>query len=144
MTQQDIVCTSVSDRLTHLQRLEAESIQIMREVVAECEKPVMLYSIGKDSAAMLHVARKALFPSLPPSPLLHVDTPLAVAEGRDVKGLYKKARRGELKNFTGIDSPYEAPEHPEIYLDTTRATSEQAAEAIVERLRLAGRLEAAG
>ena len=49
-----------SERLTHLQRLEAESIQIMREVVAECEKPVMLYSIGKDSAAMLHVALKAL------------------------------------------------------------------------------------
>jgi bifunctional enzyme CysN/CysC len=49
---------------------------------------------------------------------VHVDTPLAVAEDRDVKGLYKKARRGELKNFTGIDSPYEAPEHPEIHLDT--------------------------
>ena len=60
--------------LTHLERLEAEAIQIMREVVAECEKPVMLYSIGKDSAAMLHVARKAFFPSPPPFPLLHVDT----------------------------------------------------------------------
>jgi sulfate adenylyltransferase subunit 2 len=63
-----------AERLTHLQRLEAESIQIMREVVAECEKPVMLYSIGKDSAAMLHVARKAFFPAPPPFPLLHVDT----------------------------------------------------------------------
>ena len=62
------------ERLTHLQRLEAESIQIMREVVAECEKPVMLYSIGKDSAAMLHVALKAFYPSPPPFPLLHVDT----------------------------------------------------------------------
>jgi sulfate adenylyltransferase subunit 2 len=61
-------------RLTHLQRLEAESIQIMREVVAECEKPVMLYSIGKDSAAMLHVALKAFYPAPPPFPLLHVDT----------------------------------------------------------------------
>ena len=61
-------------RLTHLQRLEAESIQIMREVVAECDKPVMLYSIGKDSAAMLHVALKAFYPSPPPFPLLHVDT----------------------------------------------------------------------
>jgi sulfate adenylyltransferase subunit 2 len=60
--------------LTHLQRLEAESIHIMREVVAECEKPVMLYSIGKDSACMLHLARKAFFPSPPPFPLLHVDT----------------------------------------------------------------------
>ncbi len=60
--------------LTHLQRLEAESIHIMREVVAETEKPVMLYSVGKDSAVMLHVARKAFFPSPPPFPLLHVDT----------------------------------------------------------------------
>jgi sulfate adenylyltransferase subunit 2 len=62
------------ERLTHLQRLEAESIQIMREVVAECAKPVMLYSIGKDSAAMLHVALKAFYPAPPPFPLLHVDT----------------------------------------------------------------------
>jgi sulfate adenylyltransferase subunit 2 len=60
--------------LTHLQRLEAESIQIMREVVAECEKPVMLYSIGKDSSVMLHLAAKAFYPSKPPFPLLHVDT----------------------------------------------------------------------
>ena len=60
--------------LTHLQRLEAESIQIMREVAAEAERPVMLYSVGKDSAVMLHLARKAFFPSLPPFPLLHVDT----------------------------------------------------------------------
>lgn len=60
--------------LTHLERLEAESIQIMREVVAESENPVMLYSVGKDSAAMLHLARKAFFPSPPPFPLLHVDT----------------------------------------------------------------------
>jgi sulfate adenylyltransferase subunit 2 len=60
--------------LTHLQRLEAESIQIMREVVAECEKPVMLYSIGKDSSVMLHLAMKAFYPSKPPFPLLHVDT----------------------------------------------------------------------
>ncbi len=60
--------------LTHLERLEAESIQIMREVVAESEKPVMLYSVGKDSAVMLHLARKAFYPSPPPFPLLHVDT----------------------------------------------------------------------
>ena len=61
-------------RLTHLQRLEAESIHIMREVVAESAKPVMLYSIGKDSAVMLHLAAKAFYPSPPPFPLLHVDT----------------------------------------------------------------------
>ncbi len=60
--------------LTHLQRLEAESIHIMREVASECEKPVMLYSIGKDSAVMLHLAAKAFYPSKPPFPLLHVDT----------------------------------------------------------------------
>jgi sulfate adenylyltransferase subunit 2 len=60
--------------LTHLERLEAEAIQVMREVVAECEKPVMLYSIGKDSAAMLYVALKAFYPAKLPFPLLHVDT----------------------------------------------------------------------
>jgi sulfate adenylyltransferase subunit 2 len=60
--------------LTHLQRLEAESIHIMREVVAQAERPVMLYSIGKDSACMLHLARKAFHPAPPPFPLLHVDT----------------------------------------------------------------------
>jgi sulfate adenylyltransferase subunit 2 len=60
--------------LNNLQRLEAESIHIMREVVAECENPVFLYSIGKDSAVMLHLAMKAFYPSKPPFPLLHVDT----------------------------------------------------------------------
>ena len=60
--------------LTHLQRLEAESIDIMREAVAESERPVMLYSIGKDSSVMLHLAMKAFYPSKPPFPLLHVDT----------------------------------------------------------------------
>ena len=61
-------------KLTHLDRLESESIHIMREVVSEAEKPVMLYSVGKDSAVMLHLARKAFYPSPPPFPLLHVDT----------------------------------------------------------------------
>lgn len=60
--------------LTHLERLEAESIHIFREVASECERPVMLYSVGKDSAVMLHLARKAFYPSPPPFPLLHVDT----------------------------------------------------------------------
>jgi sulfate adenylyltransferase subunit 2 len=63
-----------ANRLTHLQRLEAESIFIMREVVAECENPVMLYSIGKDSAVMLHLAMKAFYPAKPPFPFMHVDT----------------------------------------------------------------------
>ncbi len=60
--------------LSHLQRLESESIHILREVVAESERPVMLYSIGKDSSVMLHLARKAFYPAVPPFPLLHVDT----------------------------------------------------------------------
>ena len=65
---------AAAPRLTHLQRLEAESIHVIREVVAECEKPVMLYSIGKDSAVMLHLAMKAFYPAKPPFPLMHVDT----------------------------------------------------------------------
>ena len=63
-----------SKALTHIQRLEAEAIHIIREVAAEAEKPVMLYSVGKDSAVMLHLARKAFYPAPPPFPLLHVDT----------------------------------------------------------------------
>jgi bifunctional enzyme CysN/CysC len=69
-----------------------------------------------------------------------VDVPLAIAEARDPKGLYRKARRGELSNFTGIDSPYEPPEDPEIRIDTTALTPEQAAERIVEALGQAGML----
>jgi sulfate adenylyltransferase subunit 2 len=65
---------TTAGHLTHLQRLEAESIFIMREVVAECERPVMLYSIGKDSSVMLHIAMKAFYPAKPPFPLLHIDT----------------------------------------------------------------------
>jgi bifunctional enzyme CysN/CysC len=71
---------------------------------------------------------------------IFVDTPLAEAEKRDVKGLYAKARRGEIKHFTGISSAYEAPEKPEIRIDTTKLTAEGAADAIVEHLRAAGRL----
>jgi bifunctional enzyme CysN/CysC len=67
-----------------------------------------------------------------------VDTPLAEAERRDIKGLYGKARRGELKNFTGIDSPYEAPESPEIHLRTADVSAERAAEQIFEYLERNG------
>ena len=69
---------------------------------------------------------------------VHVDTPLEVAEARDVKGLYKKARRGELANFTGIDSPYEAPENPEVRIDTTALSSDEAADRVIELLRARG------
>jgi bifunctional enzyme CysN/CysC len=73
---------------------------------------------------------------------IFVDTPLAVAEARDPKGLYRKARRGELKNFTGIDSPYENPETPEIHIDTTAVSSEAAADSIIAYLRGKGMLDA--
>ena len=63
-----------AERLTHLQRLEAEAIHIMREAVSESDNPAMLYSIGKDSSVMLHLAMKAFYPSKPPFPLVHVDT----------------------------------------------------------------------
>jgi bifunctional enzyme CysN/CysC len=69
---------------------------------------------------------------------IHVDTPLEVAETRDVKGLYRKARRGELLNFTGIDSPYEAPEAPELRIDTLECDAEQAADRVIARLRELG------
>jgi sulfate adenylyltransferase subunit 2 len=77
-------------RLTHLQRLEAEAIHIMREVVAEAVKPVMLYSVGKDSAVMLHLAKKAFHPAPPPFPLMHVDT---TWKFRDMYRLRDKAAR---------------------------------------------------
>jgi bifunctional enzyme CysN/CysC len=69
---------------------------------------------------------------------VHVDTPLAVAEERDTKGLYAKARRGELKNFTGIDSPYEPPEAPEVHIDTSTTSAEAAADEIIDALRATG------
>jgi bifunctional enzyme CysN/CysC len=65
---------------------------------------------------------------------IFVDTKLAAAEARDVKGLYKKARAGQLKNFTGVDSPYEAPDAPEIRIDTSKMTAEEAADAIIAKL----------
>jgi 3'-phosphoadenosine 5'-phosphosulfate sulfotransferase (PAPS reductase)/FAD synthetase len=106
--------------LTHLQRLEAESIYIIREVIAEVERPVMLYSAGKDSAVMLHLARKAFYPSIPPFPLLHVDTTWKF------KAMYEHRDR--------IDSAYEAPENPEIHIDTTIMSAERAAELIMEKV----------
>jgi bifunctional enzyme CysN/CysC len=71
---------------------------------------------------------------------IHVHAPLAVAEERDPKGLYKKARQGELINFTGIDSPYEAPERPELRIDTTAMPPADGARQVIELLQSAGRL----
>jgi sulfate adenylyltransferase subunit 2 len=86
MVRTDTLERASSTTLTHLQRLEAEAIHIMREVVAECEKPVMLYSIGKDSSVLLHLARKAFYPSPPPFPLLHVDTTWKFQAMYDLRG----------------------------------------------------------
>ncbi|MBW3169295.1 sulfate adenylyltransferase subunit CysD [Qipengyuania flava] len=88
--------------LTHLQRLEAESIHIMREVAAEADKPVMLYSIGKDSAVMLHLAKKAFYPSPPPFPLMHVDT---TWKFQDMYKLRKKAARGAGMDLIVYQNP---------------------------------------
>ncbi|MDX6525075.1 MAG: bifunctional enzyme CysN/CysC, partial [Gaiellales bacterium] len=74
---------------------------------------------------------------------VHVDAPLALAESRDPKGLYRKARRGELKNFTGIDSPYEAPEQPELRIDSGELSAEEAADAVIAALEGAGFLDPA-
>jgi bifunctional enzyme CysN/CysC len=72
---------------------------------------------------------------------VYVDTPLAIAEQRDVKGLYAKARSGQLTNFTGIDSPYEPPETPELRVDTNQLTPEQAADQVIALLTRTGKLD---
>ena len=82
--------------LTHLQRLEAESIQIMHEVVAQTDNPVMLYSIGKDSAVMLHLARKAFYPGPPPFPLMHVDTTWKFRDMYAMRGRMAEEARMQL------------------------------------------------
>jgi sulfate adenylyltransferase subunit 2 len=93
--------------LTHLQRLEAESVQIMREVAAEADKPVMLYSIGKDSSVMLHLARKAFYPAPPPFPLMHVDTTWKF------RAMYEMRER--MAKETGMDLiVYQNPEAKEL------------------------------
>src|SRR6478609_9552577 len=81
-------------RLDHLRALEAESIHIIREVVAEFERPVMLYSIGKDSAVMLHLALKAFYPAKPPFPLLHVDTTWKFREMYELRDNYAAKELG--------------------------------------------------
>ena len=101
-------------RPNHLKRLEAEAIAIMREVVAEFRNPVMLYSIGKDSSVMLHLARKAFFPGKPPFPLLHIDTGWKFREMiafRDATARAARARsarphqRGGLERAASTRSP---------------------------------------
>ena len=89
--------------LTHLQRLEAESIDIMREAAAEAEHPVMLYSIGKDSGVMLHLATKAFYPSTPPFPLLHVDTTWKFKAMYEFRDKFARDNGFELLTWTNQD-----------------------------------------
>ena len=123
--------------LTHLERLEAESIHIMREVVAEAEKPVMLYSVGKDSAVMLHLARKAFYPSPPPFPLLHVDTTWkfrAMYELREKaahRGADQRADAPCRRGHRGAPTPERARQHG-IDHGKTQAAEQTAGEALQE------------
>jgi sulfate adenylyltransferase subunit 2 len=90
-------------KLSHLSRLEAESIHILREVVAECERPVMLYSIGKDSSVMLHLAQKAFFPAKPPFPLLHIDTTWKFRQMIEFRDLTARRLGMDLLVHTNLD-----------------------------------------
>ena len=90
-------------RLTHLRQLESESIYIFREVVAEFNNPTMLYSVGKDSSVMLHLAKKAFFPAIPPFPLLHVDTPWKFREMIEFRDKVAKESGMELITYTNPD-----------------------------------------
>lgn len=118
------------DRVENIRRI-AEVAKLMVDAGL-----IVLVSFISPFAADRKAARDLLAPG--EFQEIFIDTPLAVAEERDRKGLYAKARRGEIKNFTGIDSPYERPEAPEIAIDTTALSPVQAAELIVERLRNAG------
>ncbi|MDM3871570.1 sulfate adenylyltransferase subunit CysD [Porticoccus sp. W117] len=107
-------------KLTHLQQLEAESIHIIREVVAEFENPVMLYSIGKDSAVMLHLAKKAFFPGKPPFPLLHIDTTWKFREMIEFRDRAAKEAGMELlvhTNQEGLAAGINPFEHGSKYTD---------------------------
>jgi len=106
--------------LTHLERLEAEAIHIMREVVSELEKPVMLYSVGKDSAVMLHLARKAFYPSPPPFPLLHVDTTWKFQEMYKLRGRMAQESGMELlvyRNQEAMDRGINPFDHGPLHTD---------------------------
>ena len=89
--------------LSHLDELEAEAIYIIREVAAECEKPVMLYSIGKDSSVMLHLAMKAFYPEKPPFPLLHVNTTWKFQERIEFRDRIAKEKGIELLEYINQD-----------------------------------------
>jgi sulfate adenylyltransferase subunit 2 len=146
----------------HLKRLEAESVGIIREVAAEFRRPVLLYSIGKDSSEMLHLALKAFYPGKPPFPLLHVDTTwkfrdmirfrdeVANKLGLDLIVHVKKEGLARGINpftsgsahFTGIDSLYETPDAPELSLLTTQSPPpQQLADEVIAFLEESGYLQ---
>ena len=108
------------ERLTHLDRLEAEAIYIIREVAAECEKPVMLYSIGKDSSVMLHLALKAFYPEKPPFPFLHIDTTWKFREMISFRDETMKKYGLELLTYTneeGVKKGINLFDHGSSYTD---------------------------
>lgn len=107
-------------KLTHLDKLEAEAIYIMREVAAECEKPVMLYSIGKDSSVMLHIAMKAFYPEKPPFPFMHIDTTWKFREMTQFRDKKAKELGIEMlvyQNEDGISRGINPFEHGAAYTD---------------------------
>lgn len=107
-------------QLTHLDKLEAEAIYIMREVAAECEKPVMLYSIGKDSSVMLHIAMKAFYPEKPPFPFMHIDTTWKFREMTEFRDRKTKELGIEMlvyQNEDGIERGINPFEHGAAYTD---------------------------
>lgn len=106
--------------MTHLDRLEAESIHIMREVATECEKPVMLYSIGKDSSVMLHLALKAFYPEKPPFPFLHIDTSWKFREMIEFRDKVAREKGIEMlvyRNEEAIEKNINPFEHGSSYTD---------------------------
>lgn len=107
-------------QLTHLDKLEAEAIYIMREVAAECEKPVILYSIGKDSSVMLHIAMKAFYPEKPPFPFMHIDTTWKFREMTEFRDRKAKELGIEMlvyQNEDGIERGINPFEHGAAYTD---------------------------
>ena len=149
-----------SYNLTHLKELESEAIFILREVAAQFEKPVMLFSGGKDSIIMFHLARKAFHPGKVPFPLMHVDTGhnfpetiefrdrLMVETGETLIVKYVQdsidngtaveetginaSRNGEIKDFTGISAPFEVPENPEIEINTSELSIDESVQKVLD------------
>ena len=117
-------------QLTHLDKLEAEAIYIMREVAAECEKPVMLYSIGKDSSVMLHIAMKAFYPEKPPFPFMHIDTTWKFREMTEFRDRKAKELGIEMivyRNEDGIERGINPFEHGAAYTDIMKTQALKAA-----------------